>query len=109
MGSLAHYARGRSGKPTYLQQLAAPNIAPFNYPTNSMSKTSISLKPASPDELLTEAEAAAMLKIAPSTLKAWRATKRTTQPAHCRIGGAVRYQHSAIKAFVEASVHQEEK
>jgi predicted DNA-binding transcriptional regulator AlpA len=62
---------------------------------------------APPDSLLTEAQAAAVLNIAPATLVAWRATKRAVRPAHCRIGGAVRYRRSDIEAFIEASIVQE--
>lgn len=59
-----------------------------------------------PDALLTESQAAAILNVAAATLTAWRATKRTAQPIHCRIGGAVRYRRSDIDAFVQASVQR---
>ena len=58
----------------------------------------------SADALLTEAQAAALLSIAPATLTAWRTTKRAAQPAYCRIGGAVRYRRSDLAAFIEHSV-----
>ncbi len=57
-----------------------------------------------PNALLTEVQAAALLSVQPSTLAAWRATKRVSQPKHCRIGGAVRYRLIDIQSYIEASV-----
>lgn len=59
---------------------------------------------APPDALLTEVQAAALLNVAPATMTAWRVTKRAARPAHCRIGGAIRYRRSDIDAFIEHSV-----
>jgi predicted DNA-binding transcriptional regulator AlpA len=72
---------------------------------DSMTSTIVSA-PLQPDALLTEAEAAARLNIAPATMAAWRATKRTASPAYCRIGGAVRYRTSDIEDFIAKSVHE---
>lgn len=61
---------------------------------------------APPDALLTEAQAAALLNIAPATLTAWRAkrAKRAERLEYCRIGGAVRYRRADLDAFIENSV-----
>ena len=61
-----------------------------------------------PAALLTEAQAAALLNVAPATLTAWRATKRVACPTHCRIGGAIRYRRADIDAFIEKSVQVDE-
>lgn len=62
----------------------------------------------SSEALLTEAQAAALLNVAPATMTAWRATKRAARPTHCRIGGAVRYRLTDINAFIEQSVQTDE-
>ena len=59
---------------------------------------------APPEALLPEEQAAALLNVAPATMTSWRATKRAARPAHCRIGGAVRYRLADINAFIEQSV-----
>lgn len=60
--------------------------------------------PVPPGALLTEVEAAAILNIAPATLTAWRSKGRAARPAHCKLGGAIRYRHADIEAFIESSV-----
>lgn len=74
-----------------------------------MDTTPIVSDAALPGALLTEAQAAAVLNIAPATLTSWRSTKRAGRPAHCRIGGAVRYRRCDLEAFIAASVVQEGK
>lgn len=59
-----------------------------------------------PPNLMNEAQAAAFLTVAPKTLAAWRATKRTTGPIYLRIGGAVRYRVSDLQNFLENSVQE---
>jgi hypothetical protein len=56
--------------------------------------------------LLTSDQAAAVLAIAPKTLKNWRTAKRITQPAFCRIGGAVRYRREDLDRFILGSVQE---
>lgn len=107
-------ARGplKSGKLACRPQLAASNIGVSQSTASSrkhlMQQTSPPPALASGDQpasedLLTPAQAASRLQIAPTTLAAWRATRRVAQPAHCRIGGAVRYRRADIDAFIEAS------
>jgi predicted DNA-binding transcriptional regulator AlpA len=50
--------------------------------------------------LLTEAEAAAMLRLAPATLRGWRCAGRG--PGFVKIGGRVCYRRSDIEAFIAA-------
>ncbi|WP_162568455.1 helix-turn-helix domain-containing protein [Variovorax sp. SRS16] len=57
--------------------------------------------------MLTEPEAAALMKLSAETLKDWRYHRRAGRPVHCRIGGAVRYRRSDIEAFIETSIVQE--
>jgi predicted DNA-binding transcriptional regulator AlpA len=55
-----------------------------------------------PSDLLDEKEAARYLKLAPPTLRNWRAAKQG--PAACRVGKrAVRYRFSDLEAFISAS------
>ncbi|RYF61161.1 MAG: DNA-binding protein [Comamonadaceae bacterium] len=58
------------------------------------------------EALLTEAQAAGILNIAPATLTAWRATKRARRPIHCKVGGAVRYRRADIDRFIDESVRK---
>jgi excisionase family DNA binding protein len=50
-------------------------------------------------DLLTTPEAAELLGVSPKTLEVWRCTKRYPL-AYVKIGAAVRYQKSAILAFI---------
>lgn len=52
-------------------------------------------------DLLTTPEAAELLGVSPKTLEVWRCTKRYPL-AYVKIGAAVRYQKSAILAFITA-------
>lgn len=55
----------------------------------------------SPDELLTETETAAILRVKPQTLTTWRC-RRTVPLAFVKVGGSVRYRRSQIDAFISA-------
>jgi excisionase family DNA binding protein len=55
-------------------------------------------------ELLTTAEAAALLDVSPQTLEVWRCTKRYPLP-FLKIGRNVRYQRAAILAFIVANTN----
>jgi len=50
-------------------------------------------------KLLTPSETAKMLRIAPGTLSQWRHHKRYSL-RHIKIGRAVRYLESEVKAFI---------
>jgi predicted DNA-binding transcriptional regulator AlpA len=52
-----------------------------------------------PDELLTEAQAAQLLKLSIRTLQAWRF--RATGPRFVRAGRAVRYRRRELNQWVE--------
>jgi hypothetical protein len=52
-------------------------------------------------DLLTEAEAAALLGVEPKTLAVWRSTKRYPLP-YIKIGRLVRYQRCDLIAFVDS-------
>ncbi len=54
-----------------------------------------------PDELLNERQAAAVLGVRPSTLRAWRAQKRI---AYVKLNRAVRYRRPDLQALVVASL-----
>lgn len=63
--------------------------------------TSTVTAPAVP-QLLTEADAAAFLAMRPATLRRWRWARKG--PTFCKIGGAVRYRHADLEAFLETAV-----
>ncbi len=50
-------------------------------------------------DLLTTAEAAALLDVSPQTLEVWRCSKRYPLP-YTKIGRNVRYLRSAVLAFI---------
>lgn len=52
--------------------------------------------------LVTEAEAAAMLCLSPTTLKKWRRTSRG--PVYYRLGSAVRYRVDDLESYLEDSI-----
>jgi len=54
-----------------------------------------------PDPLLNDIAAARMLSISRITLSTWRSTKRYPL-AYLKIGGAVRYRTSDLRAFIES-------
>lgn len=54
------------------------------------------------DRLLTEAQTAELLGLAPATLRRRRSTGDPNQPDHVKIGRSVRYPASAVAAFVAA-------
>ena len=53
-------------------------------------------------QLLTQSEAAELLRLKPKTLARWRWDGKG--PAYRKIGGAVRYSATDLQAFVEASI-----
>lgn len=55
--------------------------------------------------LLTEDEAAAILKVQPATLATWRVRGRPTLP-FVRVGRCVRYRQQDIAAFIEEHLRQ---
>ena len=62
-----------------------------------MSKKSMPV----PDDLLTEQEAAAEMKLSVFTLRNWRALKRPDAPRFIRLGArAIRYRRSDLEAFI---------
>jgi len=54
------------------------------------------------DRLITEAEAAALLGVSPRTMERWR-LRRSDGPLFYKMGRAVRYSLSDLKAFRESS------
>jgi hypothetical protein len=58
-----------------------------------------------PDELLTEAEAAALARLAPATLRAWRS--QGLEPPFVRLGSrAIRYRRQDLLDWIAAgAVH----
>lgn len=52
--------------------------------------------------LVTEAEAAEMLCLSPTTLKKWRRTSRG--PVYYRLGSAVRYRVDDLESYLEDSI-----
>lgn len=55
---------------------------------------------ATPNAVLTTAEAAAYLGLKPHTLSVWRTTKHVKIP-YVKIGGAVRYRLADLEKFIE--------
>ena len=55
--------------------------------------------------LLTEDEAAALLKLQPGTLATWRVRGRPHLP-FVRVGRCVRYRQQDISAFIEGHLHR---
>ncbi len=55
--------------------------------------------------LLTEDEAAALLKLQPATLATWRVRGRPHLP-FVRVGRCVRYRPQDISAFIEGHLHR---
>jgi len=53
------------------------------------------------ERLLTTAQAATILNIAPGTLVIWRCTRRVPGPRFIKIGRAVRYRYADLVAFIE--------
>ena len=51
--------------------------------------------------LMTEDEAASLLKLSPTTLKKWRRTGR--EPRYYRLGSAIRYRREDLEAYVSRS------
>lgn len=56
------------------------------------------------DSLMTTAEAATYLGVAPETLNVWRCVKRYDIP-YIKVGRLVKYRKSALDAFLEQRTH----
>ncbi len=54
------------------------------------------------DDILTTAEVAAITRIAPGTLRAWRHYQRGEGPRSFTLGGSVRYRRSDVDAWLAA-------
>lgn len=54
------------------------------------------------ERLLTEAQTAELLGLAPATLRRRRCTGDPNQPDHVKIGRSVRYSSHAVAAFIAA-------
>jgi len=54
------------------------------------------------DALMTEPEAAAVVRVAASTLKDWRIRNRNPRPIHVKVGALIRYRKVDLDAFIEA-------
>jgi len=54
--------------------------------------------------LLNEAAAAHFLGLQPKTLCRWRWERKG--PSYCKVGGAIRYRHQDLEAFVSNTVVQ---
>ena len=59
----------------------------------------VNAKPVLPRSLLTEAEAAALLKVSEKTLPSWRSNGKG--PNYRKIGSSVRYKISDLKAYID--------
>jgi len=56
------------------------------------------------DVLIDQVAAGALLGIPPKTLQKWRSTHETNLP-YIRIGRAIRYRTTDLKAFIDANTH----
>ena len=54
------------------------------------------------ERMMTQAEAAELLGVRPSTLAAWRALGTRDLP-YCKVGRCVRYRHRDVLDFIESS------
>ena len=79
------------------------DVRPRGPPRND-SKVEVTPSIAAPLQLLREAEVAAMLAVAPKTLRAWRGSSRG--PRYIKISGAVRYELSDIREFIDSARKQ---
>lgn len=61
-----------------------------------------SLRDSDPDDLLSESEVAAMLKLAPGTLRNWRSLK--VGPRWTKLRRAVRYRRVDLDAFIASGM-----
>ena len=59
------------------------------------------------ESLLTQEQAAEILRVTPGTLSVWRCTKRYNIP-YIKVGRLVRYRKSALDAFLDLRTHGEE-
>jgi excisionase family DNA binding protein len=62
------------------------------------------LASADPDELLTEDEAADLLKVSNRTLQAWRCNN--SGPPFARVGRSIRYSRSRLKGWLSSRTVQ---
>lgn len=54
-----------------------------------------------PEDLLTDLEAAAVLRLKPHTLRVWRTTNRRPGLRFIRMGRSIRYMYADLLKFVE--------
>ena len=81
--------------------MAALNPHPSKGPPAREPETPVPRLNEAPEPLLAEGQAAALLRLSPSTLKKWRRTRRG--PRYYRLGSAVRYKREDLEAFVSES------
>jgi hypothetical protein len=62
-----------------------------------------------PDDVLLDAEAAAVLRIKPGTLRVWRSTRRSPQPMFVRFHRTIRYVYPDLQAFLAANTEGDVK
>ena len=62
--------------------------------------------PTDPDALLTEDEAAELLRLSPRTLQAWRTDK--SGPAYVKLGRAIRYRRGTLLDWAKARTRHSE-
>lgn len=55
-----------------------------------------------PEDLLTDLEAAAVLRLKPHTLRVWRTTNRRPGLRFVRMGRSIRYMYADVIKFVES-------
>jgi hypothetical protein len=57
----------------------------------------------SPNDLLTDEEAADFLRMRPHTLRVWRSSRRHSNLRFVRLGRSIRYKFSDLQDFVQAN------
>jgi hypothetical protein len=67
-----------------------------------MAAAAQSTDPPNPISLLTESEAASLLRLRVKTLQSWRQLKRG--PRYCKIGSRVLYQRGEIERFIKEAI-----
>lgn len=68
---------------------------------NPTSTAPISTMIFKPDDLLTDLEAAAVLRLKPHTLRVWRTTNRRPGLRFVRMGRSIRYMYADLLKFIE--------
>ena len=65
---------------------------------------STTIEAPSPDQLVSEKEAAQILTLQPTTLRDWRCRQSQTLP-YVKLGRSIRYRRSDLLAFIDAQTH----